>query len=111
MVPPGDAASSIIPIASSGGEVEQPDQAEADQRQQHELTGERDSHGPRRRGDPAEVVGRQRQAEPEHDDPERQGEGDRGERGVHARTLVTAVTVRVGSPDLLPVSTSAEGGT
>ena len=44
VVPPGDAASSIMPMPSSGGRSKSDHQAEADQRQQHELAAERDQH-------------------------------------------------------------------
>ena len=55
VVPPGDAASSIIPIPSRAGQVGEHHEPEADQRQQHQLAAERDGDRLGPLGDAAEV--------------------------------------------------------
>ena len=89
LVPPGEAASSSMPMPSSGGRSKQHDEAEADRRQQEELAPQRDRHSARVVCRPGGSRRGEVEPEAEHDDGQGDRQTDSGERGVHDRTLVT----------------------
>ena len=87
LVPPGDAASSNIPTASSGGRsnsLTSPKQIAGSSTswQASATATARGCRATRRKS-----VRRQREPETEHDDPERDRQSDRRQRGVHGGTL------------------------
>ena len=62
-----------MPTANTGGSPKAEYQPEADQRQQNDLAEQCDGNGFGVSGDAGEVPWREGQAEPEHDDAERDG--------------------------------------
>ena len=79
-MPPGEAASSIMPTASTGGSWNSSTRPKQMRGQQHELADEGDDHRLRMLRDAREVARREGEAEPEHDDAERDGQSDGGQR-------------------------------
>ena len=80
VVPPGEAASSIMPTASSGGRSNastSPKQT-AGSSSIWQTSAIAAAFGCR--ADPAEVLNRQPEAQAEHDDAERDGQADQGQR-------------------------------
>ena len=61
-------------------ELEQDHQAEAQHREEQQLTPEGDEHGLGLRRDPGELARREAQPQAEHDDPERDGKSYGGQR-------------------------------
>ena len=85
MVPPGDAASSIMPTASSGGRSKASTRPKQTSRQQEHLADQRDQHRLREDHDAPEVGDGQPEAEAQHDDAERDGQEHLGQHRIHSR--------------------------